>query len=443
MTLLAGVSVKDITPVKPLYLTGYPHTERVMTGVSDPLLSSALRLDGGDSPVIMIALDLLFIDTETARELRKAVQAETGVPEKNVFISCTHTHSGPLTAKVIAWKNDPTVPEPDAEYMRFLRETVTASALEASENLFEAEAAWTSASVSGVSGNRHDPAGVRDPEAGILAVRRASDKKLMSVSVIYGAHPTVLHEDSKLVSSDFPGFARKYLREKTTPDLTVLYHPGPAGNQGPRHHVKAQTVAEAERLGVLLGGFLWDKVNALTGGDFTSDFETAADIAFAELPRKQIPSMKEALANLKKRHDEFESLKKAGAGHGPVRTAECAVFGAEETIALAEAGESGELAKAAAALSPADVQVLKLGEGFLAGFPGEIFAEHGLELKKRFRDKVFPVSLVNGHLQGYITTEEAVRKGCYEASFSVFSPAAGGAMIEAAAGFINKMSAEI
>ncbi len=380
MSMFAGISTKEITPVKPLYLTGYPHVERIMQGVNDPLLSSALCLKNNGKSVIMIALDLLFIEQETARELRKEIQKRTGIDEKNIFISCTHTHSGPLTVKVVAWKNDPTVPEIDMEYMRFLKDTIVASAVEASGNMFEAEAAWTSAQINGVGGNRHAPDGIRDPEAGILVVRDRKSKIIMSLSVIYGVHPTVLHEDSNLVSSDFPGYARKYLKEKIGRDLNILYHLGPAGNQGPRHYVKGQTFGEAERLGTLLGSQLHEGIEALSDGDFTEKFEIAADIVATTLPRKRILSMKDAVENLKKCREIFESLKKAGTGHGPVRTAECAIFGAEETIALAEAEENGELGRVVEKLNPVDVQVLRLGNTFLAGLPSEVFAEYGIAL---------------------------------------------------------------
>lgn len=437
--MFAGISTKEITPLKPLYLTGYPHAERIMRGVNDPLLSSAVCLKNKDKAVMMIALDLLFIEQETARELRKAIQAETGIDEKNVFISCTHTHSGPLTVKVVAWKNDPTVPEIDMEYMQFLKDTIVASALEASGNMFEAEAAWTSTQINGVGGNRHDPNGLRDPEAGILVIRDKRSRKIMSLSVIYGVHPTVLHEDSRMVSSDFPGYARKYLQDKLGRDLDILYHLGPAGNQGPRHYVKEQTFGEAERLGTLLGSQLYRRIESLSDGDFTEKFEIDADIVPATLPRKRILTMKDAVENLWKCRETLESLKKAGAGHGPERTAECSIFGAEETIALAEAEENGELAEVIAKLNPVDVQVLQLGDTFLAGLPSEIFAEYGLALKKRFTSKVYTASLVNGYLQGYITTPDAADKGCYESSFSVFKPEAGTIMIDAAAKIINKM----
>ena len=48
--LVAGACASDITPVEPLFLFGYPHVERVSTGMHDPLLASALYLFDGRTP---------------------------------------------------------------------------------------------------------------------------------------------------------------------------------------------------------------------------------------------------------------------------------------------------------------------------------------------------------------------------------------------------------
>ncbi|MBT7167020.1 MAG: hypothetical protein HN904_29835, partial [Victivallales bacterium] len=75
------------------------------------------------------------------------------------------------------------------------------------------------------------------------------------------------------------------------------------------------------------------------------------------------------------------------------------------------------------------IQVLRVGDAFLACLPGECFVEYALELKRRVPG-AFVVSLANGELQGYIPTPEATG---YEARLSFFKPEAGLRMIEAAA----------
>jgi hypothetical protein len=130
---------------------------------------------------------------------------------------------------------------------------------------------------------------------------------------------------------------------------------------------------------------------------------------------------------------EYERLKSAQADPAEVRTAECAVFGAEGTLALARLDERGEIERTLQAYRPIEVQALRIGEGCLAGLPGELFTEYALDIKRRRPGKVFPVSLVNGHLQAYVVTAEAARAGGYEALTSVFDgPKAGERLVGAA-----------
>ena len=60
------------------------------------------------------------------------------------------------------------------------------------------------------------------------------------------------------------------------------------------------------------------------------------------------------------------------------------------------------------------MQVFHIGELAIAGWPGEIFASSGLELKKRSPIKsLFNVGLANGWY-GYIPPPEQFKYGAYE-----------------------------
>jgi hypothetical protein len=282
-----------------------------------------------------------------------------------------------------------------------------------------AELAVTTALSEGVGGNRLRPDGPRDPEAGIVVVRAAHDHAPLAVQVVYSMHPTVLHEDSRLVSSDFPHYTRRVV-ETAFPGALVLYHTGPCGNLSPRYHVKAQTFAEAERLGSLLGDRVVAAVKALSASNFQREVTVDGLSARVALPPRTFGTVAEAEAELRQAVAEYARLQREGAPHGPLRTAECTVFGAEERLTLARAQQDGELAVLLRHLSPVDVQVFRAGDTFLVGWPGECFVEYALAVKAARR--AFVISLANGELQGYIPTPDATG---YEARLSVFEPAAG------------------
>lgn len=439
MTLRAGIGVAEITPEKPMFLVGYPHVERTSTGANDPLLASALALTDGKRQVLMIALDILFINPRTARELRALISEKTGVPGNAVFISCTHTHSGPITMPMLAFEHDPVVPEVDNEYMAHFKNRIVKAAIEACGNMRDAKLAWTNVKVDGVGCNRHDPNGARDPEVGVLAVKDANTGELIAMSMTYCMHPTVMHEDSKLISGDFPAYARMSLNEKFGKQLVVLYHTGPEGNQSPRYHVKGQTFAEAERLGRILGDSVAESVDALEDSAFRDDVTVDYELKAVSLPLRSMPKVADAEENLKKCVEEFERLKRENAGHGPVRTAECAVFGAEESLFLSKCQEKGRLSEFMKDYESVDLQVLRIGDVCLAGIPGEVFVEFGLEIKKRSSLKTHVVCLVNGELQGYVVTAEAVQAGGYEATNAVFSHESGKILVDISLDLISEL----
>jgi hypothetical protein len=412
-------------------LSGYPHVTRVSTGIHDPVLSSALYMENGSQALVLIALDLLFLDPLEARSIRGAVAKRLSLPERCVFISCTHTHSAPVANRLLAWQADPAVPPPDPAYLQWVAERVVESAASAAAGARPAGLAWCAAPIQGVGGNRLDPAGLTDREAGGLAIRGA-DGNLLGLTVIYGMHPTVLHEDSTLISSDFPHYARQELKRQFGSSLTVVYQTGACGNQSPRFVARSNTFAEAERLGCALGRGVAAAVRTLGAKDFNAQPPLEGLLGAVELPRRTLPQVPEAEQQLERCRAHYESLKSRRQPPGVVRTAECAVFGAEGNLMLSRLEESGEIQRYLKLRSPIEVQVVRIGDVCVAGLPGELFAEFALRIKRDASGRVFVVTLVNGELQGYIVTPDAAAQGGYEATTGLFSPAAGDILVKAA-----------
>lgn len=437
MSLYAGAATRDISPTQPMPLCGYPHVRRISTGIHDPLLASTLFLRNASCAVLICSLDLIMLNSDVARRMRRAVAEALGLAESGVMISCTHTHSAPVTLEYLPFHGDVAMPPPDGSYLEFVERNVVEAAMEAKAQAQPAELAWTSGHARGVGGNRHAPDGSTDPEVGVLAVRAAG--KPMAAVLIYGMHPTVLHEDSTLVSADFPHYARAQLRETLGHELVVLYHTGPAGNQSPRHHVASQTFAEAERLGRKLGKAALAGMEKLT---FTHDVALAGWLRSVDLKQRALPSVAAAEEVLTTYRINYERLRTDGAQQPQLRTAEVAVFGAEAQLKLARAEQSGELDQLLARIRPFEVQVLRIGEACVVALPGEFFAEYGLELKQRAPTKSYVITYANGELQGYIVTPEAAVAGGYEAASSLFGPESGAAMINTALAAISELAGE-
>lgn len=428
--LRAGAAAADITPRNKAFLYGYPHVERYSEGTHDPLMSSALYLEMGDKRLLVIANDLVNLDRRLTRAIREGISKRTGLDTGAIMVTATHTHSGPIIMRTILNEGDALIPEPDSEYLKFLVDTAVENACRAIGQAQPAILAHTIADASRIGGNRRDPAETSDPEVPVLAVKNTAGEWL-AVMLVCCVHPTVLHEDTRLFSADFPGMTRNRLQQQLTgANCPILHLTGPSGNQSPRHFVRGNTFTEAERL----GGILADSIVSALKSLATNDYLTEPQLAFCnktlELPLRQFPAVEAARAKLAMAESRLQSMRETGESPATQRTAEVDVFGARRELRYAYAQSDGRMEQAHRLQMPAEIQVFHIGSRTFAAWPGEFFVEYGLSLKKQCPD-TFAVTLANGVLNGYVVTPEAAAEGGYEASSGLLSPHSGSMMVAA------------
>lgn len=431
----AGASMVDITPKGSVFLFGYPHVRRYSTGVQDPLECAALYLEAAGGRALFLANDLIFFSRDYVVEVRRRIFAATGIPEEAVMISATHTHSGPVMTNNLSNATDSVVPKADPAYLEWLADRLVMAARAAVAAAEPAVVGLAVAKAEGVGTNRHDPAGPTDPDVPVLLARSQATGKALGCMLVYGMHPTVMHEDSTLISPDFPGFTRRWLRERVlSAACPVIYLLGAAGNQSPRHVTTANTFAEAQRIGENLGRNVAAVLENMACGPLSG---VAARRVMLEVEPRVFPKVDAAQAALQGARARFAELRASHAPRQAVRTAECDVFGAEKTAILAQAVADGRLAEAVKTASPAEIQLVQVGDWRWVAWPGEFFVEHALALKARAPQGTFLVTLANGQLQGYIATPEAVAKGYYEATNAIFSVENGPRFIDATLALLN------
>ena len=413
-----GAAQRDVSPTDSQFLFGYPHVERMSTGVHDPLLAVAMVLEDGAQQAILVAVDVILLTKWQVAEARREIARTTGVPAAHIMIAATHTHSGPVTADLLSATNDSVVPPPDPTYVRALVQGIVQAAQDAYRDRQPATIGFAVAAAAGIGTNRHDPEGPSMPEAPVLVARSLQDQRVICVMSVCSMHPTVLHEDSTLVSGDFPAFARQYLQQHALgADCPIVYFMGAAGNQSPRHVTRANTLDEADRLGTILGQ-AW--VSAVNQAKFLTDWTLDLATTLVELPVRTLPPLQQAKDTLRDSRKKLDRLRQSGAPRAEVRTAECDWFGAEETVMLARAAQDGRLDDIARTCMPAEIQMIGIGPWTFVGWPSEVFVEFAIEVRQR-HPNAFIVTLANGDLQGYLVTAEAVENKFYEASNAVFA----------------------
>ena len=427
--LLAGSAVADITPSESVFLFGYPNVPRWSTGVHDPLLASALHISDGATAALFVASDIIFVTRSSTQRIRQRITAATGFPGANILISATHTHSGPMTVDYLANEHDSAVPRTDAKYLQWFEDQCVAAAVRAVATAAPARIGLAVGDATGVGSNRRDPDGPADLSLPVLFVQRRADASPLAIMLICSMHPTVLHEDSTLISGDFPGLARRYLQSRVVgAQCPILYHTGPAGNQSPRHVVQSNTLSEANRLGGIVGSAA---ERALSSISFVDRVRIECRSKEVYLPVREFASVADAERRLRHSLMRLEGLRRAKAPRAAVRTAECDWFGAAETVTLARAAADGRLADVVRSCMPAEVQCIRINDWNFVGWPGELFVEFALQVKAQ-RPNTFIINYANGELQGYLVTQQAVDEGGYEASNALFkSPEGGDAIVRA------------
>jgi len=425
--LLAGAATLDITPGESQFLYGYPFVERMSTGVHDCLLSSALYMTDGSEEVIFVSNDLIYISKASVERIRKGIFEKTGVPAANIMIGATHTHSGPVTVDCMVSTNDPVVPKVNKEYLEYMEKQTIQAACDAFDHAVLAEAGFFKADGTGIGTNRHDPLGPADMDIPVMVIRQLERKSFIACMLVCSMHPTVLHEDSTLYSGDFPSFAREIIQKKYLKcGCPVVYFTGTAGNQSPRHVTKNNTFEEARRLGGIIANAVGKKITE--GIDYLSDVSVGCLHSEVDLPKRQFPPVEQARLHRENALLQFEKLKGFSDNPQEIRTAEVDWFGAEELLHLSVMAESNELEKYYRLCLPAEIQIIRIASCNFVAWPGEIFVEYALELKKK-AENTFVISLANGDLQGYIASKDAEEKGFYEASNSIFDSSGGDTLV--------------
>jgi hypothetical protein len=435
---LVGAAVGDISPKDSQFLYGYPHVQRWSTGIHDPLLCSALYMDDGNTRGILCANDIVGFDKPLIQRIKTGIFQKTGIPAQQIFISATHTHSGPRTVMHDSSGNDPVVPPPDPAYVDFLVDQVIQTACRATQSPVAASVSFSLADATGIGTNRRDPSGPCDLSVPVFIFKQLNEEPIACVCV-YSMHPTVLHEDSTLITGDFPSMARQYLQNTVFPPTSqgpvpVLMHMGASGNQSPRHVTRENTFNEAVRIGEILGKAV---EKAIVHSEAIEEPTLSFVHTAVNLPKKTFPSVAEAQQKLTAAVNRLEYLRTSNAPSQETRTAECDWFGAEEILTLSSADASGKLDETYVKILPADIMALGIGSYHLVGWPCEIFMEYQLALKASFPN-AFPVTLANGELHGYIVTQEAADEGGYEASNTLWGPEAGARILQESIELLKK-----
>jgi len=184
----------------------------------DDLRVQVAVLHRGDTTVAFAALDTVGWFHTDVEEIRDRLPGELGVDL--LVMAGTHNHEAPDTAG--QWGPGSSLPSRSGRNPRFLERVYSqtvdgiASAVEALQPA-EAEAAVVDRGIEGMAMGDSRPPYVFDDNIPVLRLTARDSGDPIATLLSVGNHPEVLWSDNPYLTSDYPHYVRKYVRDGLEP----------------------------------------------------------------------------------------------------------------------------------------------------------------------------------------------------------------------------------
>ncbi|MFH1717611.1 MAG: neutral/alkaline non-lysosomal ceramidase N-terminal domain-containing protein [Planctomycetota bacterium] len=399
--LKGGCARVNITPPLGIPLIG--SYGKPSDDVLDELYSKAIVLNDGENTVAIVSSDLLYAPLEEiTAPVRRIINEKAGIPEQNILVCATHTHSGPevFTRSKLGPKAETESPKIDRSYLDTLVQKIASCVLIAHKNMQPVRLGAAKGSIPEIVYNRRPknndglvnmaftlPPEVRatrrivtgpdgrtrvtfnlpdeqtewhfgpiDPQVSVLRIEN-SDGGIVGSLVNFGCHPVTIYPHlSTSISADYPVHAAGVV-EQAEGGL-CLFTLGLAGNAVPFD----RGVSPCRQIGRALGGEALKRLQFVPTTDQVTVKGLKKKVVF---PTKKVESADKTTAE----------------SRGDVVT---------------------------------EFQVLRLGDVYILGLPGEVLIEVGLEIKERAGlENLFIITLSNDSI-GYVCPAAAYDEGGYE-----------------------------
>ncbi|MCQ2437233.1 MAG: hypothetical protein MJ099_02415 [Clostridia bacterium] len=438
-----GYASVNINPMLGIAVDGY-YVPRYASGFIDDLEASAMALKCGGRTILMINVDNMGIDTPLSLHYRADIEAVTGVPAAHIFLSSTHTHTGPALTPPESFPCDETMCE---RYAAFRGERLADLSRMAVADLKPAKMGFivgyapervayirrykmkdgTTMTCPPINDPNIDhPLGELDQRINVLRFDQEGGNTVVLMN--YGLHADTINTDK--ISSDWPGWTRRTLAAALGDNVKTMCFVGCQGDVGSTHvnpcggdmndteisfDNEMKSPGMARFVGRALAGTVLQVFDKVEYVDVDSIDIIHRDVC--------IPANTPDKADLPLAH-KYKDLHEAG------RDCDIPYTAMELTTVVAEAYRMCNLENGPYEYH-LDVTGLRIGDVAFVGLPGEPFTDIGRQIKTAEGWKmILPCCITNGY-EGYFPTADAYEDGGYEARSSVYKPGVAERLIEA------------
>ena len=419
-----GYAREEIMPKLPTFLGGYGDMSRIHTGFLDPLYSTCVAVtDANDNTLLMIATDTIRYPDSVVQEIRKSINRETGIPEANILLNASHSHSTPQSAdrsgtnvgaygdilkagtveaakKALEDRAPATmsVGKTDVEGMNFCKHYVMNDGSYAGDNFGDHNLEFVS--------HVHDG----DPELRMMKFTRADKDDVLVWN--WQGHPLITGGINKTdISADYPGSTRIAF-EKSNPDCKIMFLQGCGGDMNTRTYIKAEApTADNKLFGEQLSAYI------------TQAMATMKEVPTGEVKINQVKYV--GKTDHREDHltgiaapivDFYGSTGDRTAGNKMANEVGLnSVYHASAILRKARLGESLTI----------EIDAYQIGEVGITTVPAEYFSQLGMYIRENSPyDMTFTLGYTNGS-HTYITTEFAFTYNPYECNQNLLMPGEG------------------
>jgi Neutral/alkaline non-lysosomal ceramidase, N-terminal len=211
-------------------LAGYAARTEPVSTILDPIEISAVLLECDGQRCLIFSFDLMIVGAEL-QDMIVAKLAKHGFKPGGIVLLASHTHFAPATDQACVHLGIPdqrfvsdVAAAAEGLLLQMLREPASEVTLEIHQgslnHSINRRRHWRFPTFGRTYGLRltsvvmaPNPQGPTDERATVLLLRRAGDAKVIGAIWHYTCHPTAVIPDN-VISSDYPGAARRALRER-------------------------------------------------------------------------------------------------------------------------------------------------------------------------------------------------------------------------------------
>ena len=395
--LYLGVGRVDITPNEAIRMSGYGGRTGLSREIAGRLWTKALAI-GDENPVIIVTLDLIGVPDW----LRERVVEQLGIPEANIALCASHTHSGPHLRDVLNPIFMEDIPSDHwaviEQYSDALVDKVVETCRMALEQREPGTLSWGQGEVT-FAGNRRviengkwtgfgtQPDGPVDHSLPVMRIADANGN-LRAILANYACHCTTLGGDFTDIHGDWAGEAQRLL-EARHPGISAMIaigcgadsNPNPRGSMEDVEKNALSLVQEVERI-------LKTNLNPLTQVPDTN-------IDTIDLPLDPLPER-----SYWEEHAASE-----------IKTA----YYAKQILNRIDSGEPLPTS------IDYPIQTWTFGKDLAMVFlAGEVVVDYSIKLKERFDDQRIWINAYANAAPSYISSRRLYNEGGYEVDRSMY-----------------------